>query len=558
MLTIRDGMLYAQTKTLSAVIKDGAILSLRSMKTGTEFISNTNAVAMELVYALDRSIPVEVGHGGSVDWAKVNDYTVEMRLLGWMSNAVVMISEDLENGDLLIAPSAYTSMHGVRSLRWSVMGINPELDVVAPLFQGVRLRLDDPILWHTRSPWPREWEAGFSIFQGAHEGFWVWTQDTQYRYKSIKFGSEEDPFRVGFEAETYGPLHENISAGGLTWRVGVFEGDWHVPAQEYKTWMEQAWQLDRRHPYRPDWVDDLTLCVCWAPLDEDWLDNLARFVNPKKTLLHIHRWRSFGYDQNYPLYEASPEAARYFAKAQNMGYHIAPHTNIFETDPSNPAYELVGQFEYRDIDTDQRFGWSFTGQDFLPVPMSNRKLLHARDTNTMTKIHPGQPMWASILREQLQKLKKAHHLDAVFTDVSHNTFNLYNCLVNNTTSTEGAKLLQDYLNSIDGGLALGGEGLNEITMQSQAFSQVHLFKNPPPPHPELARCGGIDLGHFLWGDRCRMIGYSKLEEDNEWTLMRMRNHIEHGCIPTITGTHPEYMKNPNKNLLAMFDLARQL
>ena len=112
------------------------------------------------------------------------------------------------------------------------------------------------------------------------------------------------------------------------------------------------------------------------------------------------------------------------------------------------------------------------------------------------------------------------------------------------------------MNSIDGGLALGGEGLNEITMQSQAFSQVHLFKNPPPPHPELERCGGIDLGHFLWGDRCRLVGYSRLEEDNDWTLLRMKNHIEHGCIPTISGSHPEFMKNPNKNLRAMFDLAR--
>ncbi len=75
MLTIRDGVLYAQTRTLSAVIKDGAILSLKSVKTGTEFIKNTNTAAMELVYAMDRSVPVEPGHGGSVEWAIVNEYT---------------------------------------------------------------------------------------------------------------------------------------------------------------------------------------------------------------------------------------------------------------------------------------------------------------------------------------------------------------------------------------------------------------------------------------------------------------------------------------------------
>ncbi len=55
-----------------------------------------------------------------------------------------------------------------------------------------------------------------------------------------------------------------------------------------------------------------------------------------------------------------------------------------------------------------------------------------------------------------------------------------------------------------------------------------------------------------------MIGYSRLEEDNEWTLQRMMNHIEQGCIPTISGSHPEYMKDANKNMRAMFDLANQL
>ena len=82
MFSIKDGILYAQTKTLSAVIRDGAILSLKSKRSGTEFIRNTNTVAMEIIYALDRSVPVKIGHSGSVEWAKVNDYTVEMRLLG--------------------------------------------------------------------------------------------------------------------------------------------------------------------------------------------------------------------------------------------------------------------------------------------------------------------------------------------------------------------------------------------------------------------------------------------------------------------------------------------
>ncbi|MCL2059929.1 MAG: DUF6259 domain-containing protein, partial [Oscillospiraceae bacterium] len=452
----------------------------------------------------------------------------------------------------------------LRSIKLNIAGINDDLDAVIPMYQGAKLKLSDPLIRNYRAPWPREWEAGFCIFQGAQDGFWVWTKDNRFRYKSIHLGAAQIHNCVGFEAETYGPSPQNYSAGGLTWRIGVFEGDWRVPAGTYRDWLWDAYDLDKR--VRPDWINDITFCACWVPVDGEYLDLLARHVNPKKTLLHISHWRKYKYDQQYPNYEASEESIAFFKKAQQMGFKIAPHGNIFEIDPSEPVYDLVGQFEYREIETGQRLGWTITvnenGERIITrVPMVNSRLRNNRNCNTMVKVHPAQPMWHSLMRENLQKAKRAYDLDCMFLDVSHNTFNLANCLVNNTTSTEGCMHLLDYLSRIDGGWAIGGEGLNEITMQSQTFAQIHLFRWFARPQrgvlDGMERTGGIDLGDFLYGKLCKSVGYSSLVGADEAERLYMRLNEDHGVIPTITARSIADIRNPNPAMRRLFDLANQ-
>ena len=286
-------------------------------------------------------------------------------------------------------------------------------------------------------------------------------------------------------------------------------------------------------------------------------------MDPKKTLLHVPHWRKDKYDQNFPCYEASPEGESYIKKAQKMGYIVAPHANAFEIDPQNPAYQLLGQFEYREIETDKRLGWSIFreeegGISTSPgVPMSDRRLMTTRDCNTMTKIHPGQPMWHSILRESLQKAKRAHGLDCIFTDITLCTFNLNNSLVNDMTTTEGAKQLHQYLAKIDGGLWLGGEGLNEITMQTQIFAQTHLFRSHQINCEGLERVVSVPIGEFLWGKLCRTIGYSRLNGDSEHDILRMKIHEDHGAIPTITCRTAAEIENPCPGIKRQFELAKK-
>jgi hypothetical protein len=106
------------------------------------------------------------------------------------------------------------------------------------------------------------------------------------------------------------------------------------------------------------------------------------------------------------------------------------------------------------------------------------------------------------------------------------------------------------------GLVVGGEGLNEITAQGQSFGQVHLFKSWQTSAEGLERAGGCDLNKYLFGNLCRPFGYSSLSGRNEDEELRMKIHLEHGSIPTITINSVDEITNPNPAVKRMLELAK--
>jgi len=173
----------------------------------------------------------------------------------------------------------------------------------------------------------------------------------------------------------------------------------------------------------------------------------------------------------------------------------------------------------------------------------------------MIKVHPGLSIWRSILAEHIGSAVKSVRSDTVFIDVTLCSGNLDNCLVENTTSTEGMKRLIAQIAGLGDGLVVGGEGLNEITMQGLSFAQAHLFQSWQVNGDGLDRTGGCALNDFLFGKLCRTIGYGGLSGKTEAEELRMRMHEEHGAIPTITVGKPEDILTPNPAIQRALDAA---
>lgn len=559
MITVLGNMITAKTKTLEAVFDCGVLVSLSAKNGATHLKTGLDAAeGLELVYSQGETVPVTRTGWGTVESVSLSDTSAQVLLHAWDAEGVVMISEDEETGALLIEPEAYSARSGVTGCRYTLSGIAEGLRIATSVYQGIDMELDDPILKKRYFAWPMYWEAALAIFHNGENGFWVHTEDTAFRYKGLYTGAGADGRDVGFVTEAYGPAHANLSAGGVVWRLNVFEGTWREPAKEYKAWLYRAYSLGEREKARAPWMNDIKMGISWCPTNLALLDALAAKTDPKKVLLHLPNWRVYKYDQNYPDFTPSKEGIAFVKRATELGFHVMPHANVNDMDPSMPEYRLVGDFKYRQFESGRFLGWGWHEGRVLGVPSANKALAENRDKNVMVKIHPGLAMWRAILADRVKKahLALGRETDIMFLDVTLVSLNMENCLVDSMTSSEGMKRILDHVATVDGGIALGGEGLNEITMQSLTFAQAHLFDSHQGSAGALARCGGCDLNTLLFGSLCRTIGYSGLDGASEGTRLRMRIHEEHGAIPTITISGPDEITNPNDAVRAVLEGAR--
>jgi hypothetical protein len=111
--------------------------------------------------------------------------------------------------------------------------------------------------------------------------------------------------------------------------------------------MEESYDLLTKRRYRPEWVEGIDFCVCWASADAALLDALAKIHPPSKTLIHLSQWRTSAYDVDYPDYFPTEEAQTYLAKANAMGFKVMPHFNYFACYEKHPFYQKVRDWQIR-------------------------------------------------------------------------------------------------------------------------------------------------------------------------------------------------------------------
>ena len=538
MIRVNGSVITVSTNTLEAKLENGALISLKD-KAGREFLDESAAKSpvLELVFRGNETKPAARSPYTAVSCRAFGDSCAEIAFDAPDGGGILTLTEDEETGCLCVEPEVTSARHGVAAARYTLGAAAKGLRLVAPLFQGVDMAPDDPLLIGRRRPWPHSWEAALCIFYGGGGGFWVHCRDTQYRAKALTVNGDRS---VSLDAEAWGPIDRSLSAGGLVWRINVFHGDWRVPAAEYRDWLWRAYALQKEESRRPAWQKEIRLAVSWANVDEAALRALAKKTDPKAVLLHVPHWRDKKYDQCYPDFTPSEAFLSYLRLASSLGFHVMPHANSIDMDPTMPEYRHVADFKYRDRETGALMGWSLTD-----MPNSNKALLENRDRNVMVKVHPGLARWRAILAENVDRALTLMEdmTDAIFLDVTLCTFNLENCLVDNTTPMQGMNLLIDRISRLRGGLAVGGEGLNELTMQKLSFAQVHPYDHGAETEA-IARTGGNDLNDFLFGGLCRSFAYIGFTGQDERNAALSRAFREHGAIPTLAPLSAEELEDP--------------
>lgn len=564
-MIIQEGaLLRVETRTQTIILENGLITSLRSKMTGKEYVACQGGDIPLIAHwrggrgdAWPASERCALNHG-EVSVTPVSDTCAEILYHSWYGDGVLLIWEEPETGDLCVKPSVSSGRSGVKAAGWVLNGIDGRLSAVVPANQGVRLRLDDPMLAGGKFAWPYNWEIGLCVFESdAGDGFWIHCRDTKYIFKDIHFGDGNRSGCIELLTEAYGPLDNNFSAGGVIWRVNCFEGGWRVPALIYRKWYYEAYQLEQEAANRQPWLKDIRMALCWQGADIRLLEELAKKVDPHKVLIHLAAWRNAKYDQEYPDYWPSDEAAAYIRYGESLGFHICPHMNAMEIDPTHPVYSTLSAFQMQNVDDRTTYGWGWDGT-YLGVPWSEyaRHDPKNRGLNIMTKIHPGSSLWQHELYTRLSKVANAFPISGCFTDVTLCLYNLHNALVEGRTCAEGMNDLNKLLSTIRGGMPIGGEGLNEITAQHQSFAQMHLYCSTHDSSPALDRFGGdVAINDFILGDLCFTIGYANLAGINDDHLLRAKIYDDHNTVPTIICGR-DLIETPNAYVRSVLERAQ--
>ena len=536
-----------QSREFKAEFDGASLTSFSSIRTGTEFCREENSVfPLEFYFAHgDRKPKASVNEVNTLGEDKhqevivksLSDIAARVILIGNDSDRELLLRLDSETGDLCVRPAGHCSRRGLVSIRWNI-AFDQEAALVLPCVNGILVETDREFPKNDRFPWPYRWNAQLVIAERDDCSMMIHSEDNVFKFKALNLSRNEGLTALGFESEQLGPIWDNRAAGGVEWRLNLYEGDWGKPADRYRQWMEEIYDLSSKRQYRPEWVEGIDFCVCWASSDVALLNALAKIHQPEKTLIHLSQWRTSAYDVDYPDYFPTEEAKAYLAKANAMGFKVMPHFNYFACYEKHPFYQKVRDWQIRGASRNDPQGW------YWPPP--------THDYTRMGYIHPGLSLWRRKLIDTVREACSNLQAPAAFIDQTLCTWNTDNGLVENLNTVEGMRQLQEEFVAIQPDIVIAGEGLNEISFQRECFAQAHVHDGWGELSPHH-----IDAAHpicsYLWKGHTRLVGYYHLRPTEKDADIGVEVYRRMGAIPTLICNDPQLIQSDQPLIRKLFE-----
>ena len=438
------------------------------------------------------------------------------------------IAVDPNTEDLLIEQEGISDTAGVYGIQWGCGGLDiRNLELILPARGGQVINASSP--FNARNyQYPARWEAQLAIIQGERGGFYVRGTDETFQFKQFNCQKDNESIALDFQTHNQAPWDILTTAKSVVWRFNTYAGDYRVPAQIYRDWMETTFK-----PWRlldmPGWVQDIGLVVN-GPLNIESLDRLSELVDPTKTLLYLVGWRRDGYDVSYPDYTPKEGFGDFVEYAHQHGFRVMPHVNLVGISPYHPLYPEFQSFQFRDPWSKEPIGWKWDETD-------NPKR-HAWINNASSKFR-------NLLVQQLKAVWKKYRVDAFHLDISHVVVNDASGLIEGLNSAQGNVLMHKELAEAMPGVVFSGEHLHEVTFFRESFAQ--RWKLPPAatPHP---------ISAFLFSPYTRPYGYlglPSLESDPLGYQNFLNSYEGWGVLPTVQAGLRELNGHLTQQILAV-------
>lgn len=491
---------------------------------------------------------------------QLGEHAVDLIYDGMLGHVNVRI--EVYGEDIWLTPCAITTRAGFKALRLNLGIIDANRDLIIPTYQGVRIDKDCPYLRKERLAWPYVWEAAILFIENqAGECFYAWTEDPEDRYKALNINRDSNGMQIGLETENNGPFHDKKEVGGHTWRLAASLQGWNAAAERYADWLEATWKLKEIRSQRAAWHDEIRFAVSWCPADPHVLDAIAQYIAPKHVLIHFPGWRLDPYDRNYPNYVLDPNIRPFLDKARGMGFHVMLHFNIISVSTNHALFRLFSEYQYRDVETAALMAWygGLNNGNFASCPQNPLLERYAETDVLLSYTHMGLTRWRNEITKQVLTVLNLEQSDCVFLDQTNGLPNINNAVVEGRTCIDGVQMIMGDLTRMKPGLIIGGEGLNEVSMRYQAFTQLHLFQSHRVSIEGLEQYS-YRVCDLLYRGHTKFIAYCNNDGHDEAAELRIRVHEKLGGMPSMTlndRTIDDLLK-PNQAVRDLFDRANGL
>ena len=381
----------------------------------------------------------------------------------------ITYSLDESTGDLLITQHGGGNQKGLAGVRFAVGPITCNGDLLVPAMGGIRAANTryqfEAAVWQ----WPTGWQLPLLIFQHPGGGLWFHTEDTKRRLKSAKYREEgaKGTWTIALDTENVAPFRNHDSADSVTWRLNVYAGSWTAPVDRYRQWAYRAFEIAAKEKIaRPAWVDDIALVIKHADLMPEnlivpYLDALKDVVDPKRTLLFMTNWVDGSKGMMMPYWQAGAKGIKFNDEAHKRGFRTMYFANYIGMTSNHPRFAEFKPYVIRNPYTNEMEGWNLKGEWSAAADVA------------LYYVSPALKAWRDLAIGEFKRLFDAHPADGLFIDQAFLMFNDGNGLQEGMTTIDGNLAYHEQLVRAIPGVAIGGESVNEITMQWESFFEHH-------------------------------------------------------------------------------------
>ena len=466
-------------------------------------------------------------HGNTVEARKINADKAEFLFRDGGNEITVVIEINPQTNDLLISGDCSAPKPDVYGMQWGIGNLDLNtLSLILPSDGGRIIDTTDGII-DERFEYPsNHWETQLAILQSAHGGFYVRGTDTAFQSKVLHYQSDAGEFGLGFRTLNQAPWDGQTEAKSITWRLNSYAGDWCVPAQIYRDWMEQAfdpWRLSDM----PAWVGDIGLVVTYTRFDVGMLERLAELVDPTKTLIYLTEWRA-NHPYDYPDYTPREDLGGFMETAHRLGFRVMLHASLHDISPTHSLYPEFERYQYRHPYNGELMGWRW---EEIDAP------------NRYAHINPASSRWRNMLIQQWKEVWEKYNIDAFHLDTSHFVLSDANGLIEGLTGAQGNVLMHKELAAAMPGVVFGGEGLHEVTFFRESFAQ--RAPSETTSHP---------ISAFLFSPYTLLyayLGIGLIEEPRYHTMLDV--YEGRGILPSVQLNHANLLARPlTQQMLSVF------